>query len=282
MMFASGKQATLSRTDRLPGVPAIRIGNVVLTVYSLLFYLFIYGPILILIVYSFNASRFPTRWAGFSLEWYQKLFQNRAMGQALRNSLIVSFGSTAISTVIGTMVSVAIERYRFRGKTPLDAMLFLPIIIPDIAMAIMLVAFFGLIHMQLGFVTIIISHVAFNISFVAIVVRARMASIDPTLEEAANDLYANEWQAFWRITFPLLLPGILGGALLAFTLSLDDYVITFFTSGPGSTTLPLRIYGMVKTGITPEVNAISTLMLVASLALVLLSLWFQGKGEAME
>jgi spermidine/putrescine transport system permease protein len=160
-------------------------------------------------------------------------------------------------------------------------MLFLPIIIPDIAMAIMLVAFFGLIHMPLGFVTIIISHVAFNISFVAIVVRSRMATIDPTLEEAANDLYANEWQAFWRITFPLLLPGILGGALLAFTLSLDDYVITFFTSGPGSTTLPLRIYGMVKTGITPEVNAISTLMMVASLALVILSLWIQGKGEAM-
>jgi spermidine/putrescine transport system permease protein len=280
-MIAPSKQASLSRPRDLPGVPAIRIGNVVLTVYSLLFYLFIYGPILILIVYSFNASRFPTRWAGFSLEWYEKLFHNRAMGLALRNSLIVSFGSTAISTVIGTMVSVGIERYRFRGKTPLDAMLFLPIIIPDIAMAIMLVAFFGLLNMPLGFTTIIISHVAFNISFVAIVVRARMATIDPTLEEAANDLYANEWQAFWRITFPLLLPGILGGALLAFTLSLDDYVITFFTSGPGSTTLPLRIYGMVKTGITPEVNAISTLMLVASLALVVLSLWVQGKGDAM-
>jgi spermidine/putrescine transport system permease protein len=280
-MVAPGKQATLSRAERLPGVPAIRIGNTVLSIYSLLFYLFIYGPILILIVYSFNASRFPTRWAGFSLEWYQKLFQNRAMGQALRNSLIISFSSTAISTVIGTMVSVAIERYRFKGKTPLDAMLFLPIIIPDIAMAIMLVAFFGLINMPLGFGTIIISHVAFNISFVAIVVRSRMTTIDPTLEEAANDLYANEWQAFWRITFPLLLPGILGGALLAFTLSLDDYVITFFTSGPGSTTLPLRIYGMVKTGITPEVNAISTLMMAASLALVILSLWIQGKGEAM-
>ena len=280
-MVAPGKQATLSRAERLPGVPAIRIGNVVLSAYSLLFYLFIYGPILILIVYSFNGSRFPTRWAGFSLEWYHKLFQNRAMGQALRNSLIVSSSSTAISTVIGTMVSVGIERFQFRGKGPLDAMLFLPIIIPDIAMAIMLVAFFGLIHMSLGFVTIIISHVAFNISFVAIVVRSRMTTIDPTLEEAANDLYANEWQAFWRITFPLLLPGILGGALLAFTLSLDDYVITFFTSGPGSTTLPLRIYGMVKTGITPEVNAISTLMMAASLMLVILSLWIQGKGDAM-
>nr|MBN1229400.1 ABC transporter permease subunit [Anaerolineae bacterium] len=257
----------------------IRIGGWSLSVYALLFYLFLYGPIIILIVYSFNDSRFPTQWAGFSLRWYERLFNNRAMGAALRNSLIVTTSSTLISTVIGTMISVAMERYRFKGKTPLDAMLFLPIIIPDIAMAIMLVAFFGLAHMRLGFVTIIISHVAFNISFVAIVVRARLAAIDPRLEEAAADLYANEWQAFWRITFPLLLPGILGGALLAFTLSLDDYVITFFTSGPGSTTLPLRIYGMVKTGITPEVNAISSLMLLASLGLVVLSLWLQGKGE---
>jgi spermidine/putrescine transport system permease protein len=257
----------------------VRIGNVVLSVYSLLFFFFLYAPILILIVYSFNDSRFATRWEGFTLEWYTKLLHNRAIGMALRNSMIVSISSTVISTVIGTMVSVALERYRFKGKTALDGMLFLPVIIPDIAMAIMLVVFFALIHMNLGFVTIIISHVAFNISFVAIVVRARMASIDPTLEEAANDLYANEWQAFRRVTFPLLIPGILGGALLAFTLSLDDYVITFFTSGPGSTTLPLRIYGMVKTGITPEVNAVSSLMLLASLVLVALSLWVQRKGE---
>jgi spermidine/putrescine transport system permease protein len=157
-------------------------------------------------------------------------------------------------------------------------MLFLPIIIPEIAMGIMLLAFFALLKVQLGLGTIIIGHVAFNISFVAVVVRARMADIDPTFEEAANDLYADEWRAFWRVTFPLLIPGILGGALTAFTLSLDDYVITFFTTGPGSTTLPLRVYSMVKVGVTPEVNALSSMLLLASLALVVLSLLSQRKG----
>lgn len=256
-----------------------RIGQALFSSYAILFYIFLYAPIVLVIVFSFNTSRFPTHWTGFTLDWYDKLFNNYAIGQALKNTLIVSITSTVISTIIGTMVSVGLERYRFRAKSSMDAMLFLPIIIPDIAMAIMLLAFFVLVGMQLGLSTIIIAHVAFNISFVAVIVRARMASIDPELEEAANDLYANEWQAFWRVTFPLLLPGILGGALFAFTLSIDDYVITFFTSGPGSTTLPVRIYSMVKRGITPEINAVSTLMLIASMLLVPLSLWLQRKGE---
>ncbi len=255
-----------------------RWGQALFSGYALLFYAFLYIPIVLVIIFSFNVSRFPANWTGFTFDWYVKLFGNYAIGQALKNTLIVSITSTIISTVIGTMVSVALERYRFRAKSPVDAMLFLPIIIPDIAMAIMLLAFFVLIGMQLSLSTIIIAHVAFNISFVAVIVRARMASIDPTLEEAANDLYANEWRAFWKVTFPLLLPGILGGALFAFTLSLDDYVITFFTSGPGSTTLPVRIYSMVKRGITPEINAVSSLMLVASMLLVPLSLWLQRKG----
>ncbi len=248
------------------------------SLYAVLCYFFLYAPIILVVIFSFNVSRFPTHWTGFTLDWYDRLFNNYAIGLALRNTLIVSIISTIISTIIGTMVSVGLERYRFRAKSSLDAMLFLPIIIPDIAMAIMLLAFFVLIKMQLGLSTIIISHVAFNIAFVAVIVRARMASIDPALEEAANDLYANEWKAFWKVTFPLLLPGILGGALFAFTLSLDDYVITFFTSGPGSTTLPVRIYSMVKRGITPEINAVSSLMLVASMFLVPLSLWLQRKG----
>jgi spermidine/putrescine transport system permease protein len=256
-----------------------RLGRGLFTGYAGLFYIFLYAPIVLLILFSFNASRFPTNWTGFTFDWYLRLFSDYAMGIALRNSLIVSISSTVISTIIGTMVSLAMERYRFRAKPPIDAVLFLPIIIPDIAMAIMLLAFFVLVRFQLGLTTIIIAHVAFNISFVAVIVRARMASIDPTLEEAASDLYANEWQAFWRVTFPLLLPGILGGALFAFTLSLDDYVITFFTSGPGSTTLPLRIYSMVKRGITPETNAVSSLMLLASALLVPLSLWLQRKGD---
>lgn len=263
-----------------------RMGERTLSVYAILFYIFLYAPIVILIIFSFNASRFVSEWAGFTLDWYISLFDDHAIGTALRNTLIVASLATLISTIIGTMISIGIERYHFKGKLPLDAMLFLPIIIPDIAMAIMLLAFFVLIgppletlglvrNFRLGFPTIIISHCAFNISFVAVVVRARMASLDPRLEEAAADLYANEWQAFWRITFPLLLPGILGGALTAFTLSLDDYVITFFTTGPGSTTLPLQIYARVKTGITPEVNALSSLMLLASLVLVVISLLLQ-------
>lgn len=248
--------------------------------YAILFYLFLYAPIALLVFFSFNVSRFPTHWTGFTFDWYIKLFGNALIGRALRNSLIVSISSTLISTIIGTMVSIALERFRFRMKMPIDAVLFLPIIIPDIAMAIMLLVFFVLLNAQLGLTTIIIAHVAFNISFVAVIVRARMAAIDPSLIEAARDLYASEWQAFWRVIFPLLIPGILGGALFAFTLSLDDYVITFFVSGPGSTTLPIRIYSMVKRGITPETNALSSLMLLVSLLLVPLSLWLQRKGEA--
>ncbi len=214
--------------------------------YAGLFYLFLYAPIILLIVFSFNESRFPTYWTGFTLEWYQVLFNDHLVGMALKNTLIVSITSTIIATIIGTMVAVAIERYRFRTKPAVDALLFMPIIIPDIAMAIMLLVFFVLINMDLGLTTIIISHIAFNISFVAIIVRARMASLGPTMEEAASDLYANEWKAFWRVTFPLLIPGILGGALFALTLSLYDIVITNFTSGPGSTTLPIRIIGMTR------------------------------------
>jgi spermidine/putrescine transport system permease protein len=255
-----------------------RVTRILFSGYALLFYLFLFSPIVLLVVFSFNDSRFPTHLTGFTLDWYVKLFGNYAMGQALKNSLIVTVTSTAIATVIGTMVAVAMERYGFRAKTALDGVLFLPIIIPDIAMAIMLLAFFVLVGMQLGLTTIIIAHVAFNISFVAVIVRARMASIDPDLAEAARDLYANEWKEFWQVTFPQLVPGILAGALFAFTLSFDDYVITFFTSGPGSTTLPIRIYGMVRRGITPETNAVSSLMLLASFLLVPLTLWLQSKG----
>ncbi len=247
--------------------------------YAGLFYLFLYLPIIVLIVFSFNQSRFPTYWTGFTLEWYQQLFSNHLIGTALKNTLIVAFTSTILATIIGTMVSVGIERYRFRTKSAVDAMLFMPIIIPDIAMAVMLLVFFVLINMDLGLSTIIISHVAFNIAFVAIIVRARMASLGTSMEEAASDLYANEWKAFWRVTFPLLIPGILGGALFAFTLSLDDYVITNFTSGPGSTTLPIRIIGMTRRNITPEINALSTMMLLSAMLLVPLSLWLQRRED---
>ncbi len=251
-----------------------------------LVFFFFYAPILVLVIFSFNSSRYVSQWEGFSLAWYVKLFANEAIGLALRNTLIVGGISTVISTIMGTLIAVGMERFRFRGQTALDSILYLPIIIPDIAMAVMLLLFFvqaanllGLlgIRFSLGLTTIILAHVAFNISYVAVVVRARLAGFDKSLEEAASDLYANEWATFRHVTLPLIMPGILGGALLAFTLSLDDFVVTFFTSGPGSTTLPLHIYSMVKTGITPEINALSTLMLLASIVLVLTSLVLQRR-----
>ncbi len=255
-----------------------RLGQLALTLNGVLMYLFLYAPIAILVVYSFNASRFVTVWTGFTFDWYATLFQDEAIGLALRNSLIVAISATLISTVFGTMVALVMERYEFLGKLPFDALLYLPIIIPDISMAVMLLLFFIISKTPLSLITIIISHVAFDISFVTVVVRARLADFDRTLEEAAMDLGANELQTFWRVTLPLLMPGILGGALLAFTLSIDDFVITFFTAGIGSGTLPLRIYSMVKLGVTPEINALSTMMLLASMLLVFCSLLLQRKG----
>jgi spermidine/putrescine transport system permease protein len=263
--------------DRPPR--GIQIGRRFLTLHGILSYMFLYAPIVILFIFSFNASRFAsTIWKGFTLHWYTQLFHNESIGTALRNSLYIGLVSTFISTVFGTMVALAMERYKFWGKLAFDALLYLPIIIPDIAMAVMLLLFFVMAHMPLGRYTIIISHIAFNISFVAVVVRARLAQFDITLEEAAQDLYADNWQTFRRVTLPLLMPGILGGALLAFTLSLDDFVITFFTAGPGATTLPLRIYSMVKLGVTPEINALSSIMLSASFVLVFLSFFLQRGG----
>lgn len=262
---------------------ASRWGSRLLAAHGVAGYLFLYLPIVILVIFSFNASQYATAWRGFTLKWYATLFADQAIGSALQNTLIVAGVSTLISTVFGTMVALAMERYNFWGKLAFDSLLYLPIIIPDIAMAVMLLLFFVLTKIQLGLITIIISHVAFNISFVAVVVRARLAYFDISLEEAAQDLYANEWQTFRRVTLPLIMPGILGGALLAFTLSIDDFVITFFTSGPGSTTLPLRIYSMVKLGVTPEINALSSLMMVISMALVMLSLSLQrGGGGGIE
>jgi spermidine/putrescine transport system permease protein len=261
--------------------------EMLLGAHSLLVFFFFYAPIAVLIIFSFNEGRFVNQWTGFSFQWYVKLFQNEDIALALRNSLIVATASTVVSTIIGTLVALGMERFRFRGKTGLDSTLYLPIIIPDIAMAVMLLLFFVQsgqllgrigINVSLGLTTIILAHIAFNISFVAVLVRARLSGFDKSLEEAAGDLYANEWQTFRHVTLPLIMPGIVGGALLAFTLSLDDFVVTFFTSGPGSTTLPLRIYSMVKTGITPEINALSTLMLLASMILVLSSLAIQRRG----
>ncbi len=257
--------------------------------------MFFYLPIIVLVIFSFNDSRSTAQWSGFTTSWYGEMIRDDMVILALWNSLFVAIVSTAISTVLGTMAAMAMERYTFVGKLTMDAVLYLPIIIPDIAMAIMLLIFFNL--SGIGFepwrlslfglrlavpYSVIIGHVAFNISFVAVVVRARLAHMDQTLEEAAQDLYANTWQTFRRVTLPLMMPGIIGGALLAFTLSLDDFVITFFTSGAGFNTLPVRVFGMIKRGVTPKINAVSSLMLAGSLLLVLFSLLIRRGGEDSE
>lgn len=254
---------------------------------ALLCYLFLYAPIAILVVFSFSNSSLAGVWDGFTLDWYRRLFQNERLMRALGNSLQVAGAATLISTVIGTMVALALERFRFRGRTALDTTLYLPIVIPDIVMAVMLLLFFStalqLTNSVLGtswrtsLVTVTIAHVAFNISFVAVVVRTSLKNFEWRLEEAAQDLGANEWQTAWRITLPLIMPGILGGALLAFTLSLDDYVISFFTTGPGASTLPIEVFSRIRRSITPEINAISTLMLLASILLVATSLVIQRR-----
>ena len=274
----SSSTSTPSKKSNKP--KTVTFGKRAMTIHGILSYAFLYAPILILVVFSFNSSKFVTAtWSGFTLKWYKELFSDAALGMALRNSLYIAVIGTLVSTVFGTMVALAMERYKFRGKLAFDALLYLPIIIPDIAMAVMLLLFFVMTKIPLGKTTIIISHIAFNISFVAVVVRARLAQFDRSLEEAAQDLYANNWETFRRVTLPLIMPGILGGALLAFTLSLDDFVITFFTSGPGSTTLPLRIYSMVKLGVTPEINALSSIMILISFLLVFLSFRMQKGGD---
>jgi spermidine/putrescine transport system permease protein len=255
-----------------------------------LVYLFFYAPIFLLIVFSFNENDNVGIWTQPSLKWYGEMFQDQRVMGALRNSLIVAFFATIISTILGTMLAIALERYRFRGRGTLDGIAYLPIIIPDVTMAVMLLIFFfqafGLIddvfgvHMTTGLGTITLSHIAFSISFVAVVVRARLSQLDDSLEEAAADLYASRWKAFQKVTLPLIAPGVAGGALLALTLSLDDVVVTQFVSGSGSTTLPVYVFGLVRRGVTPLINAVSTVMLVASMILVLISLGFQRGAEA--
>ena len=237
---------------------------------------FLYAPIFTVVVFSFNTTSQTAAWTGFTLNWYVKLFRNQDLWDACLISVVVAGAATLIATAIGTLTALAVERYRFWLTLLFSRILYLPIIIPDIVMAIALLTFYNQIRLPLGIVSIVIAHVAFNISYVAIVVMARLKGFDRSLEEAALDLGANRWTTFWRVTFPLILPGIISGALLAFTLSIDDFVITFFTAGVGYTTLPVKIYSMLKFGITPEINAISTLLLLNSTVLVLLSLKFRG------
>ncbi len=255
---------------------------------ALLAYTFLYLPIAVLVLFSFSASRYASIWGGFSFEWYAKLFHNPDISHALLNSLLIAAATTLIATVLGTLAALGLERLPDRRRAShYDAALTLPILMPDIVQGISLLLFFVLVfnglermlgwRPTLGHTTVTIAHAAFAISYVAVVVRARVSGLEKSLEEAAMDLGADEWQVFLHITLPLIWPGVLSGGLLAFTLSLDEFVITFFTSGPGATTLPIQVWSMVKRGVTPEINALSTLMLLTSIALVTLSVLLQRR-----
>jgi len=251
-----------------------------LTVNGWLVFVFLYAPIAVVILFSFSNSPNVGRWGGFTLSWYERMIQNEQLMNSLKNSVIVAIISTVLSTILGTAAAIALDRYRrWVGRGTFDAIVYLPIIIPDVTMAVMLLLWFTSIGMDLGLTTITLSHIAFNISFVAVVVRARLANMDPAMEEAAADLYADRWQAFRRVTLPMIMPGVLGGGLLALTLSLDDVVITSFVQGPGSTTLPVYVFGLIKRSVTPEVNAVSTLMMAMSVGLVLASLMLQYRSD---
>ncbi len=234
-------------------------------------YAFLYAPIVVLVVLSFNASRFSTVWRGFTWHWYALAWQDAELIASLRISLIVGFITTLVASVVGTAAAIALARYRIRLKRATEALIFLPVIIPEIVIGFATAGLFGVVGARFGLSTIVAAHVAFSISYVVFIVQAKLVNLDPSLEEAALDLGATPWQAFSRVTLPLILPAIVSAALLVFTLSLDDYVITSFVAGPGSATLPLKIYSMVKTGVTPEINAISTVLLAATMLLVLVS-----------
>jgi spermidine/putrescine transport system permease protein len=275
----------LSSRNRL----STRIGSWLLGSNAAIAFGFLYLPVLILIVFSFNDTRSVAVFTGFSTEWYTKLASNTELLHAARNSLLVGSIATVVSTVIGTLTALAMDRYRFRLRTTFDANLYLPIVIPEIVMGISLLLFFNQalfpflqsvfgIKLSTGLHTITLAHIAFDIPFVYVIVRARLADFNRTLEEAAQDLGADEWKTFQRITLPLLMPGIVGGALMAFTLSLDDYLITVFTKGTLEQTMPLYIYSLVRRGVTPEINALSTALLLGSIGLVGLSQTAQSGG----
>ena len=238
---------------------------------------FLYLPIIILVIYSFNTSKMNVVFEGFTLDWYKTLFDNTDLIEAFMNTMIIAITSTAISTVIGTLGAVGLKKYKFKGKQFINLLLYIPIVIPEIVLGISLLSVYTLTKLELGMFTLILSHIAFSIPFVIVSVRSALSKDLDTYEEAAKDLGANNTNTFFKITLPYIMPGVISGALLAFTLSLDDVVISYFTAGPGSNTLPLKIYSMIKTGISPDVNALSSLMLLAIMFILTISVVIQSR-----
>jgi spermidine/putrescine transport system permease protein len=246
---------------------------------------FLYAPIVTLVVFSFNDSRRNIVWRGFTTRYYEKAWHNDSLIEAFTNSLTIAFISTAVSLVLGTLAAMLLWRFRFPGKSVYEGTVALPIIVPEICMGVAMLAFFSRIGwpsdlpwpLNLGAITI--AHVSFSFPFVAMIVRARLEGFNPELEEAARDLGASAWQTFRDVMLPYMRPGLLAGGLLAFTLSLDDFVITFFTAGPEQITFPVKVYSMVRFSVTPEVNAASTVLIGITLLLTAIALWLQNRPQ---
>lgn len=241
-------------------------------VWTAVVFAFLYIPIALLVIFSFNSSRLNIRWEGFSTQWYAALFANKTLLLAFQNSLAVAAATTVLATVLGTVGAWLLFRYRFPFQRAIGLLIFVPMVMPEVLMGVsLLVLFVQLLGLPLGFGTLIIAHTTFCFPFVLVGVQARLQSIDPSLEEAAMDLGATPLQAFWKVIVPYLMPAIVSGALMSFTLSLDEYIVSVFTTGPQSQTLPLKVFGMAKVGLNPQLNALSALFILATIVLVLAS-----------
>ncbi|MDH4186814.1 MAG: ABC transporter permease [Nitrospira sp.] len=238
---------------------------------------FLYGPIAVLILFSFNASRLSATWQGWSWQWYRALWANQSLLDAAANSLWVAAVSTVLALLFGVGLALGLEGLPWKRQRQIEQALLLPLVIPEVMMGVSLLLFFVLIQVPLSLTTVLLGHAVFNVPVVMIIVRARLRKLDPRLLEAAADLGASYWESLRHVTIPLLRPSIVGAGLMAFTISLDDFIVTFFTAGPGATTLPLRVYSMIKSGMSPEINALSALFVMVSMGLIGLSLLLQRR-----
>ena len=256
-----------------------RLQGLALGTWTAVVFVFLYVPIALLVVFSFNSSRLNIQWEGFSTQWYVALFSNKVLLGAFQNSLIVASTTTELSTVLGTLGAWMLHRYRFPFQRALGLMIFVPMVMPEVLMGVsLLVLFVQVLNIPLGFTTMVIAHTTFCFPFVLVGVQARLQGLDSSLEEAAMDLGATPFQAFWKVILPFLMPAIVAGGLMSFTLSLDEYIVSVFTSGAQSQTLPLKVYGMAKVGLNPQLNALSAIFIAATFAFALCG-YFLGKEK---
>ena len=249
----------------------LRARDFVINGWTALVFLFLYAPIIVLVVYSFNASRLNIVWQGFTVDWYARVWHHQPLLRSAENSLVIACASTVLSVLLGTAGAWLLHRYRFRGARWIQTLAAIPMVMPEILMGISLLIFFAATGLALGFSTVVIGHVTFSFPFVMVAVQARLRGLDPAMEEAALDLGATPLKAFWLVILPWLRPAIVAGGLMAFSLSWDELIVTFFTTSASSATLPIRVFGMAKVGLNPMLNALSTIFVVATAAVVIFS-----------